>query len=77
MISDKKYTVKEFQDAIPGFAQALVNKCAEKTPDVKINVTQENPVSYLITIENGHKEEYYSVALGNDGLVESHSVYKI
>lgn len=82
MISAKQYkTTKEFQDDVALFAQALINKVADRREDTKIKVRQENPRSYLLTIEKGTKgehaysEEHYNLTLGNDGLVESTSVY--
>lgn len=81
MISDKQFSVEEFANAIPQFAQALINKIAERREDVKVRVQQEGPFSYLITIEKGQKdslsysEEYYSIVRHMDGHVESTSVY--
>lgn len=82
MISDKQFSIEEFANAIPQFAQALINKIADRRDDVKVRVQQENPRSYLITIEKGqkdtlhYKEEYYSIVRHMDGRVESTSVYK-
>ncbi len=81
MISEKRFSIEEFANAIPQFAQALINKISEKREDVKVRVQQERPFEYLITIEKGDKnsrgysEEYYSLARHMDGRVESTSVY--
>lgn len=77
MLSDKTFSVEEFQQKVPEFAQALINKCADKIPGTKLHVKQESPLSYLITIENGHKSEHYQVALTSQGHVESTSVYMV
>lgn len=82
MVSDKRFSIEEFKEAIPKFAQALINKISERREDTKIRVLQESPHAYLITIEKGqkdtlhYKEEYYSIVRHLDGRVESTSVYK-
>lgn len=81
MISDKQFSIEEFANAIPQFAQALINKISEKRNDVKVRVQREGPFEYLITIEKGDKnshgysEEHYSLVRHMDGHVESTSVY--
>lgn len=77
MLSDKTFTLEEFKTKVPEFAQALINKCADRVPGVKLHVKQESPVSYLITIENGHKSEHYQLTLNHQGKVESESVYMV
>lgn len=76
MLSDKTFTLEEFQKKVPEFAQALINKIADRTPGVKLHVKQEHPMSYLISIENGYKAEHYQLQLVN-GRVESTSVYMV
>lgn len=74
MYSNKTFTLEEFAVVVPQFAQALINKVSESSPDAKLSVRQETPVSYLITIE-ARKKEYYLLELLNNGHVQSTSVY--
>lgn len=75
MYSDKIFTIKEFEDIIPQFAQTLINKVSERNQNAKLSIRQESPVSYLITIK-GLKSEHYILELLSDGHVQSTSVYK-
>lgn len=74
MYSNKTFTLEEFAVVVPQFAQALINKVSESSPDAKLSVRQETPVSYLITIE-ARKKEYYLLELLTNGRVQSTSVY--
>lgn len=77
MISNEKFTLEEFQKKIPEFGQALVNRCIEKVPGVIVNIKQESPYSYLISIDNSHKSEHYHIALDKEGYINSTSVYMV
>ncbi|QEG12807.1 hypothetical protein POTTS_198 [Klebsiella phage vB_KpnM_Potts1] len=74
MYSNKTFTLEEFAVVVPQFAQALINKVSESSPDAKLGVRQETPVSYLITIE-ARKKEYYLLELLTNEHVQSTSVY--
>lgn len=74
MYSDKTFSVAEFSEIVPKFAQSLINKVSERNPDAKLHMKQESPVSYIITIE-GRKKEHYLLELLSNGHVQSTSVY--
>lgn len=76
MISDKQFTLQEFNEKMPEFAQAFINKIKPVSPDTTLRLRGEAPGSYLITLETGHKSEYYNLRLEN-GHVVTESVYMV
>lgn len=75
MISDKTFTLEEFQAKIPEFAQALINKCSVKDPKAKLQVIQQAPAVYLIILtDSNNKTQTINIFLAQDGKVETVSV---
>lgn len=74
MISDKTFTPEEFSVKVKEFAQAFIDKINQ--PGVTLEMRQEGPVSYLISITKpGKGVESYSIFLNREGKVETISVY--
>lgn len=75
MISDKTFTPEEFHENVKKFAQAFIDRI--NNVDTSVELRQEAPNAYLLTVVKKHGSEHYSMFLNNDSRVETMSVYNV